>query len=103
MTSLGTIAVGDTKLAPRLVAMLEQSGLEREEFEELDWFGLLPFFALAGASVTTHNQSHGDHYHFQGVELTIDDGSDEGFYGALEQMLEQLVQVDGGSAEPPAA
>ena len=96
MTSLGTIGVGASQLDPRLVSLLEASGLEREEFEELDWFGLLPFFVLAGASVDTRVQTHGDHFHFEGVELTVPDELVDGFFDVLPQMLDQLESAPEG-------
>jgi hypothetical protein len=101
MTRLGTISVGSSDLDPRFKQLLEDSGLEREEFEDLDWFGLLPFFVLAGASVETHVQSHGDHFHFQGVELSVPDELTDAFLDVLPQILDQLSdedQADGAEA-----
>lgn len=100
MTRLGTISVGSSDLDPRFKELLEGSGLEREEFEDLDWFGLLPFFVLAGASVETSVESHGDHFHFQGVELTVPDELEEAFLSVLPQILEQLSDDDQADGEP---
>jgi len=45
---------------------------------------------LAGASVDTQVESHGDHFHFLGVRLTVADDMVEPFYDGLEGLLAQL-------------
>jgi hypothetical protein len=72
--------------------VLEESGVPADEFESLDYFSLVPFFVLAGASVDTQVESHGDHFHFQGVSITIPDDMEEPFYDGLEGLLEQLAE-----------
>ena len=90
MKELAHISLGESKFEPKLLELLEGSGLEKDDFEDLDWFSLLPFFALAGASVETEVHSHGDHFHFQGVRLTIPEALEEGFYDALPEIFAQL-------------
>jgi hypothetical protein len=90
MTQLAFITFDDSKYDDRLWQLLEESGVPADEFETLDYFSLLPFFVLAGASVDTQVESHGDHFHFQGVRLTIADDMVEPFYDGLEGLLAQL-------------
>lgn len=92
MTQLAQIAPGQSTFDPRLLALLEGSGVEKDDFEELDWFSLLPFFALAGASIETEAHAHGDHAHFAAVRVVIDEALVEHFLTALPQMLAQLTQ-----------
>jgi hypothetical protein len=90
MTQLAYITFDDSKYADRLWQLLEESGVPADEFESLDYFSLLPFFVLAGASVETQIESHVDHFHFEGVTLTVPDDMEEGFYEGLEGLLAQL-------------
>jgi hypothetical protein len=89
MTRLATIAPGQSEYGDRLRSLLEATGIDPEEFESLDYFGLLPFFVLAGASVQTHAHAHGDHVHWQGVVLEVPEDLEEAFYATLPDMLEQ--------------
>ncbi len=89
MKQLATITPGRSDYDPRLRALLEGTGIDPQEFEDLDWFGLLPFFALAGASIRTEAHGHGDHVHFHSVVLELPEELEEGFYGSLPVMLEQ--------------
>ena len=95
MTQLAFITFDDSRYDERLWRVLEESGVPADEFETLDYFSLLPFFVLAGASVDTQLESHGDHLHFQGVSLTVPDDLVEPFFDALEGLLEQLEEPEG--------
>jgi hypothetical protein len=90
MKQLAFITFGDSKYDDRLWKALEDSGVPADEFESLDYFSLVPFFVLAGASVETQVESHGDHFHFHGVSITIPEDMEEPFYDGLEGLLEQL-------------
>ena len=92
MKQLAFITFGDSKYEDRLWQVLEDSGVPADEFESLDYFSLVPFFVLAGASVDTQVESHGDHFHFQGVSITIPEDMEEPFYDGLEGLLEQLAE-----------
>ncbi len=85
---------GGLDFEDRFWALLQATGLEVREFEDLDYFSYLPFFALAGASMETHVHRHGDHFHFQGVTVSVADDLVEGFYTVLEQILAQLQPED---------
>lgn len=92
MKQLAQIAPGESTFDPRLQAVLDESGVEKDDFEDLDWFSLLPFFALAGASVETEMHAHGDHAHFDAVRVVLPEELEEAFFVALPQMLAQLQQ-----------
>jgi hypothetical protein len=94
MRKLAFITFDDSQYDDRLWQLLEESGVPADEFDTLDYFSLLPFLVLAGASVDTHVESHGDHFHFQGVDVTIADDMYEPFFDALEGLLEQLEQPE---------
>lgn len=90
MPQLAQIAPGESTFDPRLKALLEESGVEKDDFEDLDWFSLLPFFALAGASIETEAHAHGDHAHFHSVRVVVPEELQPHFFTALPQMLQQL-------------
>jgi hypothetical protein len=94
MKQLAFITFDDSKYDDRLWKLLEESGVPADEFETLDYFSLLPFFVLAGASVDTQVESHGDHFHFQGVVLTVADDMVEPFFDGLVGLLAQLEQQE---------
>ncbi len=98
MRTLAHIEPDSSKYADRFWKILEETGLEPQEFEALDYFSYLPFFVLAGASVQTHLRSHGDHFHFEGVTLSIPVALEEGFYDVLPQILAQLTDEDDAEA-----
>lgn len=89
---LAHITIGESDYDPRLRALLEESGLPPDDFEGLDWFSLLPFFVIAGASVRSHVHAHGDHSHFEGVTIEIADELDETFFVVLPDLLAQLTE-----------
>ncbi len=90
MPQLAQIAPGESSFDPRLLSVLEESGVEKDDFEDLDWFSLLPFFALAGASIETEAHAHGDHAHFVAVRIVLPDELCDHFYTVLPEMLKQL-------------
>lgn len=90
MTQIARISVGDSQYDDRLWQLLLDTGIEPEEFEDLEYFSLIPFFVIAGASVQTHVRAHGDHFHFEGVTLDVPDELVEMFYAVLPQMLGQV-------------
>jgi hypothetical protein len=94
MKQLATIAPGHADFDPRLRGLLEASQIDPHEFEDLDWFGLLPFFVLAGASVRTDAHAHGDHTHFASVVVELPEDLEEGFFGSLPVMLDQAYGED---------
>jgi hypothetical protein len=90
MQELAFIAIGDSRYEDRFWEILQGTGIEPQEFESLDYFSLLPFFVLAGASIETKVHAHGDHFHFEGVSVKVDDALVDPFYDVLPQLLAQL-------------
>ena len=83
MATLAEISFGRSRFDDRLQRLLDESGIDPDEFEDLAYFGLVPFFILAGASVATHAEGHGDHLHFRSVEVTVPDELEEAFFAVL--------------------
>ncbi|HSD76659.1 MAG TPA: hypothetical protein VLA98_04620 [Solirubrobacteraceae bacterium] len=96
MKTLAVITFGQSRYDDRLRTLLDESGIDPEEFEDLEYFGLLPFFVLAGASVRTDAHAHGDHMHFQGVTVELPEELEESFFTLLPEMLEQAYGEDEG-------
>ena len=90
MKQLAQIAPGQSDFDSRLLSILDASGMEKDDFEDLDWFSLLPFMVLAGASVETESHAHGDHAHFVGVRVVVPEEMTPHFFVALPEMLAQL-------------
>ncbi|MBJ7331151.1 MAG: hypothetical protein JHC95_14730 [Solirubrobacteraceae bacterium] len=90
MPQIARIDVGDSQFHDRLWKLLTDTGIEPEEFEDLEYFSLIPFFVIAGASVETQVEAHGDHFHFRGVTLHVPEELEEMFFAVLPQMLGQV-------------
>ena len=88
MKQLAFIAQGSSQYDERLRALLDATGIDPEEFVGLDYFGLLPFFVISGASVRTDAHTHGDDVHVAGIHLEIGEELEEGFYATLPLVLE---------------
>ena len=88
MKRLAFIAQGSSDYDDRLRSLLEETGIEPHEFIGLDYFGLVPFFVLAGATVRPQAHTHGDDVHVEGVVVELaDDLPEDGFYAQLRDML----------------
>jgi hypothetical protein len=88
MTQLAFITQGHSEYDDRLWALLSETGIDPHEFYGLDYYGLLPFFVLAGASVRPQAHTHGTDMHVEGVYIEIADDLQEAFYATLPQILE---------------
>ena len=99
MKQLAFITFGQADYDPRLKQLLDESSIDPEEFESLEYFSMLPFMVLAGASVETRVESHGDHFHFQGVVIQVADDMVEPFFDAFPQLLAQLDDQDEDQVE----
>jgi hypothetical protein len=88
MKRLATITQGTSDYDDRLWKLLEESGIEREEFVGLDYFGLVPFFVIAGATVRSDAHAHGDHLHVEAIHVEIDEELEAAFFGTLPQILD---------------
>ena len=88
MTRLAFITQGHSEYADRLWELLEGMDIDPHEFIGLDYFGLTPFFVMAGATVRPQAHTHGDEIHVEGVVVDLpEDLPEEGFYEQLRDML----------------
>ena len=94
MTQLASITIGDSKYDDRLWKVLEDSGLEPQEFEDLDYFSYVPFFVIAGATVSPQIRVHGDHTHFEGAVVDVPEDQVDMFLGVLPQLLAMIQQEE---------
>jgi hypothetical protein len=88
MKRLAFIAQGSSDYEDRLRSLLEETGIDPHEFIGLDYFGLVPFFVMAGATVRPQAHPHGDDIHVEGVIVELaDELPEEGFYAQLRDLL----------------
>jgi hypothetical protein len=88
MPQLAYITQGHSQYDDRLWGLLQETGIDPHEFEGLDYFSLVPFFVLAGASVRPQAHTHGPHVHTEGVFVEVSDDLAEAFYTTLPPILD---------------
>lgn len=94
MTRIADLSIGSSDFDPPFLTILADSGLEKDEFEGLEYFTWLPFFVIAGATIAPKIRVHGDHTHFEGATIDVPDGEVELFYNALPHLLQQVVEIN---------
>lgn len=94
MAILANLSIGESEFDPRFLEILEASGLEREEFEGLDYFSWLPFYVILGATIAPKIRVHDDHTHFEGATVEVPDGEVEIFLDNLPHLLAQVSYDD---------
>lgn len=87
MKQLAFIAPEATQYDERLRALLDGTGIDPHEFIGLDYFSLVPFFVLAGATVAPDAHAHGDSVHVTAVRVTIPDELEDAFLATLSDIL----------------
>ena len=87
MKQLAMITQGQSDYDERLRGLLDGSGIDPHEFVGLDYFGLVPFFVLAGATVAPEAHTHGDSVHVTAVRVTIPDEQEDAFLATLDEIL----------------
>ena len=87
MKELAHIAQEQSEYDPRLRELLDASGIDPHEFIGLDYFSLVPFYVLAGATVEPEAHAHGDSVHVTAVRVTIPDGLEDAFLATLSEIL----------------
>ena len=93
MKQLASIAQGNSDYEPRLRTLLDSTGIDPEEFIGLEYFGLLPFFVISGASVRTDAHTHdGTDVHVSRIVVEIPEELEEGFYPTLETILDDAFE-----------
>jgi hypothetical protein len=87
MTELAYIVPEQADYDPRLRTLLDGTGIDPHEFIGLDYFSLVPFFVLAGATVAPDAHAHGDSMHVTAVRVSVADGQEDAFLATLEEIL----------------
>ena len=88
MKQLAYITQGNSSYDDRLWQILSSSGIDPHEFEGLDYFGLTPFFVIAGATVRADAHTHGTDVHTSGVFVEVPEELEEAFLATLPELLE---------------
>jgi hypothetical protein len=88
MKHLATISQGQSDYDDRLRALLDGTGIDPHEFVGLDYFGLVPFFVIAGATVRPDAHSHGDDVHVVAIHVEVPEELEEAFFQTLPELLE---------------
>ena len=96
MKRMATIAQGSSEYEPRLRTLLDASGIDPHEFVGLDYFGLVPFFVIAGASVRPDAHTHGDDVHVVAIHVEIQEELEEAFFATLPDLLDDAYGEDSG-------
>ncbi len=89
MKQLAYITQGNSQYDDRLWQILSSSGIDPHEFEGLDYFGLTPFFVIAGATVRADAHTHGSDVHTSGVFVEVPEELEEAFLATLPELLEE--------------
>ena len=79
MKQLAYITQGNSRYDDRLWEILSSSGIDPHEFEGLDYFGLTPFFVIAGATVRADAHTHGSDVHTAGVFVEVPEELEEAY------------------------
>ena len=87
MKQLAFITQGHSDYDERLRGLLDDSGIDPHEFIGLDYFSLVPFFVLAGATVAPDAHTHGDSVHVTAVRVTLPEGQEDAFLATLSEIL----------------
>jgi len=87
MKQLAFITQGHSDYDDRLWALLGATGIDPHEFVGLDYFGLVPFFVVCGASVRTDAHTHGTDVHVSGIHVEIPEELEDPFYATLPAVL----------------
>jgi hypothetical protein len=88
MKQLAFITQGHSEYDDRLWKLLDESGIDPHEFDGLDYFGLTPFFVIAGATVRADAHTHGPTVHTSGVYVEIPEELEDAFYATLPAILD---------------
>jgi hypothetical protein len=97
MKQLAYITQGHSEYDPRLRELLDATGIDAEEFIGLDYFSLVPFFALAGATIEPDAHTHGEDVHVTGVKVLVPDDLEAAFLATLPEMLADAYSEEDGA------
>jgi hypothetical protein len=87
MKQVAYITQGHSEYDPRLRELLDATGIDPHEFLGLDYYSLVPFFVLAGATVAPDAHSHGAEVHLTGVRVSVPEELEAAFLATLPEIL----------------
>jgi hypothetical protein len=87
MKQVAYITQGHSDYEPELRELLDATGIDPHEFLGLDYYSLVPFFVLAGATVAPDAHSHGSEVHLTGVRVLVPEDLEEAFLATLPEIL----------------
>ena len=87
MKQLAFIAPEASQYDEGLRSLLDGTGIDPHEFIGLDYFSLVPFFVLAGATVAPDAHAHGDSVHVTAVRVTLPEELEDAFLATLAEIL----------------
>ena len=99
MKQIAYISQGDSDYDDRLWTLLEASGIDSQEFLGLDYFSLVPFFVLAGATVEPEAHGHGTSVHVTAVRVTIPEELEDAFLATVSEILADAYEEEGEDGE----
>jgi hypothetical protein len=94
MKQLAYITQGHSDYDERLRGMLDATGIDPHEFLGLDYYSLVPFFVLAGATIEPEAHAHDTEVHITGVRVMVPEELEEGFLATLPVILEDAYGED---------
>src|SRR3954454_2456312 len=87
MKELAHSAQGDADYDERLRELRDATGIDPHEFLGLDYYSLVPFFVLAGATVAPDAHTHGSEVHLTGVRVSVPEELETAFLATLPEIL----------------
>jgi hypothetical protein len=95
MKQLAYITQGHSEYDDRLWELLDATDIDPHEFLGLDYYSLVPFFVLAGATVTPDAHAHDAEVHLTGVRVTVPEELEAAFLATLPEILQDAYGEDG--------
>ena len=95
MKQLAYITQDHSDYDPRLRELLDGTGIDPHEFIGLDYFSLVPFFVLAGATVTSDAHAHGTDVHVTGARVHVPEELEDAFLHTLPLILAEAYGEEG--------
>jgi hypothetical protein len=101
MKQVAYITQGHSEYDPQLRELLDATGIDPHEFLGLDYYSLVPFFVLAGATVVPDAHSHGSEVHLTGVRVSVPEELETAFLATLPEILADAYGDDEDEDDAP--